>query len=149
MRFMKGSKKVFVDTSGWIEMMLKGELHYEAVSSYFISERKHGTRMFTSDYVLDEAYTRLLTNQNSLQYAKDLYRKVGQAVRGKTISLLFTDKVVFKKAWRYFVKFSEHELSFTDATIVAFMKDLKLDEVLTLDQEFKKVGFTIKPDLDK
>lgn len=148
MRFMKGSKRVFVDASGWIEMMLEGELYYEAVSSYFTSERKRGTRLFTSDYVLDEAYTRLLTQQKSLQLAEALYSKIGSATKANSLSLLFTDETTFTKAWRYFVKFAEHKLSFTDATIVAFAKDLKIDEILTLDQGFKKVGLTVKPQLD-
>ena len=56
-----------------------------------------------------------------------------------------SNEVFFNKAWNFFVKFSEHELSFTDATIYNFVKDLKIDEILTLDQGFKKIGLKVKP----
>lgn len=140
-------KKIFVDTSAWLEYILEDEVHHKRVLSYFIREIKAGSKIFTSDYVLDEAYTRLLTGQ-SLRTAQLLGNKVEEAEKLNKLLILWTDETVFTKAWEYFVKFAEHELSFTDATIYAFAKDLRIDEILTLDQGFKKVGLTVQPQID-
>mgnify|MGYP001576387733 CR=1 FL=1 len=139
-------KRIFVDTSAWIEHLLKKETYHKEVFDYLTKEVRSGSKFFTSDYVLDETYTRLLTNQ-SIKDAKNFKKYVKKAEIQKNLLVLWTDEVLFNKAWEYFEKFSEHKLSFTDATIYAFVKDLKIDEILTLDQGFKKVYLSVKPDL--
>lgn len=143
---MTDPKRIFVDTSAWIEHLLQKEIHHRRIYDYFIKEARLGSKFFTSDYVLDETYTRLLTNQ-SLQDAKNFRKYVKEAEVQRNLLVLFTDEVIFNKAWFFFEKFSEHGLSFTDATIYTFVKDLKIDEILTLDQGFKKVGVAVKPNL--
>lgn len=143
---MDEPKRIFIDTSAWIDFALRKEKYHRQVSDYITSEAKIGSKFFTSDYVLDETFTRLLTGQ-SLKSAQTLRTKVKTLEKEKQILVLWTDEVFFNKAWGYFKKFSEHKLSFTDTTIYTFVKDLKLDEVLTLDQGFKKVGLVTKPNL--
>lgn len=141
---MTNSKRIFVDTSAWIAFLLKDETHHSKVHAYFDKETKARSEFFTSDYVLDETYTRLLTNQ-SIYSAKKFKEKINDAKQLKRLTLLWTDKTVCDKAWEYFMKFSDHKLSFTDATIYTFVKNFKIDEVLTLDKGFKKVGLVTKP----
>jgi len=140
-------KSIFVDTSAWIEHILKKELHHKEVYNYLVKEVREGSKFYTSDYILDETYTRLLTNQ-SIKDAKNFKEHIKIAQEQNNLTLLFTNQVTFYKAWEYFEKFSEHKLSFTDATIITFVKDLKINEVLTLDQGFKNIGLTVKPDLN-
>lgn len=80
--------------------------------------------------------------------AKQFRSYIKKAVKQRNLLVLWTDEVLFEKAWDFFVKFAEHKLSFTDAEIIAFVKDLKLNEVLTLDKGFSKVGLSIRPELD-
>ncbi|MFV1916929.1 MAG: type II toxin-antitoxin system VapC family toxin [Patescibacteria group bacterium] len=141
---MDKPKRIFVDSSAWIGFTLKKEKYHKEVFDYLITEVKRGAKFFTSDYVLDETFTRLITGQ-SFRSAKVLKRKVKTLEREKQLLVLWTNEVIFNKSWKYFEKFSEHKLSFTDATIYTFVKDLKIDEVLTLDEGFKKVGLTVKP----
>lgn len=137
-------KRIFIDTSGWIELSLKGEIHHQIVTDYFLKEQKAGSKFFTCDYVLDETFTRLLTSQ-SFPAAKKFKLLVEKAGEVRQLLTLWTDTTLFKKAWSYFVKFHEHKLSFTDSLIVAIVKDFKLNEVLSLDQGFKKVGLNVRP----
>lgn len=137
-------KRIFIDTSGWIELALKGEIHHPPVTNYFLKEQKQGSKFFTCDYVLDETFTRLLAGQ-SFRTAKKFKAIIDEAEKSQRLLVLWTDVTLFKKAWAYFVKFAEHKLSFTDALIVTLVKDFKINEVLSLDQGFKKIGLTTKP----
>lgn len=137
-------KRIFVDSSGWIELQLRGEFHHERVKGYFQKELERGSKFVTSDYVLDESWTRLLTQQ-SLHSAKLLRSKTQQAEGQGKLMIVYTDETLFERSWSSFVKFADHQLSFTDATIVTIVRYLKIDEVLTLDEGFKKIGLTIRP----
>jgi len=141
---MDRPKRIFIDSSAWIDFVLNKEKYHKIIFDYLINEVKRGSKFFTSDYVLDETFTRLLTGQG-IKSAKILKDKVKSLEQEKQILVLWTNEVFFNKAWNFFVKFSEHELSFTDATIYNFVKDLKIDEILTLDQGFKKIGLKVKP----
>ena len=141
---MTDPKRIFVDTSAWIEHLLEKEIHHKKISDYLIKEVRAGSKFFTSDYVLDETFTRLVTNQSIID-AKNFKHYITEAERQRNLLVLFTDEVIFNKAWEIFIKFSEHKLSFTDASIVSYVRDLKIDEILTLDRGFKKVGLTTKP----
>lgn len=136
--------RVFIDTSGWIELILKGEVYHQPVLKYFHQELKAGSKLFTNDYVLVESWTRLITNQ-SFRSAKRLRQKTLEAQKQKQLLILHTDEILFQHAWSNFQKFREHRLSFTDAVIYTVVKELKIDEILSLDQGFKKVGLTVRP----
>jgi predicted nucleic acid-binding protein len=145
---MRLPKKIFIDSSGWISYLLKGEAYHQEVSNYITGEVKNGSEFFTSDYVLDETYTWLLMRQ-SLQVVRKFSQRIKKAEAQKNLLVVWVEKLIFAETWKYFVKFYEHKLSFTDATIIAFAKELKLDEILTLDRGFSKVGLTTKPLLRK
>lgn len=136
--------KVFIDTSAWVESLLDKEKYHQAVKDCFQKEIEKGSIFFTCDYVIDETFTRLITNQ-SFSLAEKFKKILENLEAKKEITVLWTDEVLFDKAWENFEKFSEHKLSFTDAVITTVVKDLKIDEILTLDKGFEKVGFTIKP----
>ena len=145
---MKTPKRIFIDTSGWIELILSGEKFHKEVTAYFTDELKKGSNLFTSDYVLDESFTRLLTNQ-SFHSAKTLREKTREAQKAGHLLIFWMDEVLFDKTWDFFEKFNDQNMSFTDASIAALMRNFKLDEILTLDQGFRNIGFTVKPSIIK
>lgn len=144
---MINARRIFVDTSGWIELLLRGELLHKQVVDYFEKEVRAGSKFFTNDYVLDETWTRLITQQ-SFSSANVLRDKTSDAQRNRQLVVLWTDETLFNKAWQNFRKFREHRFSFTDTVIATIVKDLKIDEILTLDGDFKKIGFVVKPLID-
>jgi len=143
---MDEPKRIFIDTSAWIDFTLANETFHKPIFDYLIAEVKKGSKFFTSDYVLDETFTRLLTGQ-SFKSAKIFRDKIKALVKERQLLILWTEEVRFDKSWALFEKFKEHLLSFTDATVVSYMRDLKIDEILTLDKGFRKVGLTTKPAL--
>jgi predicted nucleic acid-binding protein len=138
------SKRIFVDTSAWIEIILKGEKFSKKVADYFVSQLEVGSKFFTNDYVLDEAWTRLITQQ-SFSSAKALRIKTKQAEKLGKLAVIWTDEVLFNRAWETFAKFSDRKLSFTDSVIMTMVRDFRIDEIMTLDQGFKKAGLIIRP----
>lgn len=70
------TSRIFIDTSAWIEIILKNEIYHKQMAGYFLTANKKGAKFFTCDYVLDEAWTRLITNHSFLS-AKFLREKVG------------------------------------------------------------------------
>ena len=44
-----------------------------------------------------------------------------------------------------FVRYRDKDFSFTDCTSFAVMRQLRLTEVLTLDDHFSQMGFTVLP----
>ena len=144
---MKYITKVFVDTSTWVESVLDNEKYHQAVKDCFQKEIEKGSIFFTCDYVIDEAFTRLITNQSFSLVAK--FKKILENLESKgEIKILWTDKSLFDKAWIVFKNYQEHKFSFTDAVIATIVKDLKIDEILTLDGGFKKIGLVVKPLID-
>lgn len=138
------TNRIFVDTSAWLAYFIKGEQWHQETYDYFQHHIHRGCHFFSSDYVLDECYTRLITQQ-SFHHAQKFKQLVDSAARMATLLILFTDTTIFKKAWINFKKYQEHRLSFTDATITVYMQDFKLTEIMTLDQGFAKAGFTTSP----
>lgn len=141
---MTDSKRIFVDTSGWIELILRGERYHKEVSTYFLASLKIGAKFITSDYVLDESWTRLITTQ-SVTSARALRDKALGAERQGQLLISWMSETLFHKSWKTFLTYAEHTFSFTDATILTIVEELRIDEVLTLDQGFKKVRIVTRP----
>jgi len=63
-----------------------------------------------------------------------------RSVELEEIKVLDIDEVTFDKSLNSLLKFAEHKISLTDATSYTLFKDLQLDEIFTLDSDFKKIG---------
>lgn len=130
--------KVFIDTSAFMALILKGEsLHGEVVKQYQ-TYKQFRAQMITSDYILDELFTRCVYRSGGYG-AKLALSLINKAISNEELAVLEVDSQIFKKAEQIFLKFSDHKISFTDATTYVFIKDFKLDEVFTLDNDFKKM----------
>lgn len=137
-------KRIFIDSSAWIAFSLKGEPNHQEIFDYLTGEIRLKSKLFTSDYVLDETFTRLLNTQG-IKTVKNFKTLLSLAEKQNQLLVFWTDETLFTRSWSVFQKFAEHRLSFTDATIFTLVKDFKLNEVLSLDQGFKKVGLNVRP----
>lgn len=128
--------KIFIDTSVFVALLVENETDHEKVAKKYSHYRQHRALFITSDYILDELFTRLL------YYKLDIKRhieKLQDSISRKEIVVLHIDESVFDKSLNIFLKFSEHKISFTDAASYILYKDFSLDEVFTLDDDFKKM----------
>src|SRR3989344_5838122 len=129
--------KVFIDTSAFVALLVDKETDHKKVAKKYHDYRQKRVILFTSDYILDELFTRLLYYQQVdikkyIQKLKEFYFK------GKK-TVLRIDEALFEKGFEVFFKFSDHKVSFTDATSYVLLRDFSLDEIFTMDDDFKKM----------
>lgn len=134
--------RVFVDTSAFIALLVTSEQkHQQCVTKYQHYKQKNAI-FYTNNLVLSETYTRILYD-----LGKDACRKVIEKIQdlqdqGK-LKVFQVDKIISTQAEKFMIKFAEHKLSFTDVSIYSMVKEYKLDEIFTLDADFKKVGLPV------
>jgi hypothetical protein len=132
-------REVFVDTSAWIALSNKRDrLHDIAVKINKKLLQSDG-RYVTTNFILDETYTGLLTKVGH-SAAVDF----GERIRNtQVIQIVHITEDIEEEAWNLFKQYSDKEFSFTDCTSFIVMFQLNLTEAFTYDHHFEQMGFTI------
>jgi len=134
----------FVDASAWIAYFLYGEPQHDQVKELLVKIIKEGATISTSCDVIDETVTRLITSTN-LKLTKKFIEYIKEGIKIGALVEFFTDEQIQEEAFGLIVKFAEHQLSLTDSTSVVFFRRYKMKAIVTLDQDFVKVGIPTKP----
>jgi len=130
--------KVIIDTSVFIAFFVKKESYHQEVLNKHKDYQKQRVQFITSDYVLAELFTRLIYDFGKVATQKAA-EEITHSVENKSLSIIPINENIFKQAFEIMIKFSEHHISFTDATTYVLYKECKLDEIFTLDSDFKKM----------
>jgi predicted nucleic acid-binding protein len=130
--------RVFIDSSAFISLFDKRDQMHEEVMSKFQMYQQMGALFMISDYILDELYTWMIKRINQREVVKAI-TFMEKAEQNAEIKIVFIDSLFFKKAQGAFLNFSEHKISFTDAVSYVLCKEFKIDEIFTLDADFKKM----------
>lgn len=131
--------KIFVDTSAFVALFVTSERHHQRIVTKYQEYIEENSFFFTNYFVLAELYTRLLYYLDKSK-CKKVIERVRKLEEEGRLQIFEIDAVLFRRAEKAFLKFAEHKLSLTDATIYVCVKEFRLDEVFTLDSDFKKVG---------
>ena len=131
--------KYFVDTWGWIALVNKKEEKNDIVIKKFY-EIIGTDKLYTSDYILDETITNL-SNWIGFDKLKVFMENLDENIKSGDLNLLWVGKEIFYKAKEYRLTFNDKlEISFTDLTSMALMKQNKITEIITEDSHFEQVG---------
>lgn len=131
--------KVFVDASAWIARQIKRDKNNQLAKKHYEIYKKQRALFYTNEFVLTEVYTRLIYDVHLLA-AKNFHKCILSSIEKNQLVLIEIDPKDREEAWSYLQKFSDHKLSFTDATIIANFRTYKLDEIFTFDKGFKIYG---------
>ena len=130
--------KVFLDTSALIAYFIKQETHHVKVVTAYNLYRNSKAQFFTSNYVIDELLTWFSSHQTK-HFIQILLEAIGEMRANGEIKILHIDETLADKAILVLLKFFEHKISFTDATTCVLYKDFAIDEIFSLDRDFKRM----------
>ena len=111
---------VFVDTGIFVALH-NADDEFHSKSKDLVKQALKGDfgRIFTSDYVIDEAVTTALVRTKRHDLAVDLGRHIIDSPR---ITKLWIGEDSFNQAWEKFKVFKDKALSFTDCTSIALIE---------------------------
>lgn len=133
--------KIFIDTSAFIAHLIKQEIDHDEVLAKYNLYRNQKAIFLTSNYVIDELLTWFVSHQNKISTQK-LVNFLEKLTQSKELRVLYIDQTTDSRAQAILLKFFEHKISFTDATTYVLYKDFKIDEIFTLDRNFKRMRLT-------
>jgi len=134
-------KKVFVDTGAFLALANPADRHHDAAVRCFGVLKASGTLFITTNFVLDETYTRL-QRKAGLRVAIT----VGERIRADRKLKIFTVEGTLEKlAWEIFKHDQGHSFSYTDCTSFALMRRRKIAEAFAFDADFASFGWIVHP----
>ena len=125
---------VFVDTGIFVALHNADDT-FHLRSKELVRQALNGDfgRIYTSDYVIDEAVTTALVRTKKHDLAQDLGSHIISSAR---ITKIFVNEEIFQYAWKKFVTLKDKALSFTDCTSLAIMETKKIKQILSFDSDF-------------
>ncbi|MBI3922639.1 MAG: PIN domain-containing protein [Armatimonadetes bacterium] len=139
-----GVRKVFVDTSGWYAIASADDRYQDIALLCYRELIEEGAHLVTSDYVLDEALTRLRYDFGH-RVAVSFWEQIEQARLKNLLTLLRVDEEVWQTALDLFRRYDDQRFSFTDCTSFALTQARGLQEVFAFDEHFRIFGLIMNP----
>ena len=125
---------IFVDTGIFVALNNSIDVHHSRSKELFKQALKGDFgRIFTSDYVIDEAVTAALVRTKRLDLAVDLGTYIIESPR---ITKLWIGQDSFKLSWEKFKLHKEKHLSFTDCSSIALMETRAIKQIMSFDCGF-------------
>jgi predicted nucleic acid-binding protein len=90
-------------------------------------------RIYTSDYIIDEAVTTALVRTRRHDLTVDVGKYIIESPR---ITKLWTNREIFESAWQKFKALKDKPLSFTDCTTLAHIQKNQIKKILSFDSGF-------------
>lgn len=129
---------IFVDTSGFYAMLVRGDDRHAAAQRVLREARRRQRGFVTTDYVLDETAT-LLKSRGFAHLLGPWFAKLDTS---RACRIEWTDPERFHETRAFFLKHADQAWSFTDCLSFRVMKELRIVEALTKDAHFGQAGFT-------
>jgi predicted nucleic acid-binding protein len=126
---------ILVDSGAFLARYLaKDAYHKRAVATW---RKIAGSPLFTSNHVLDETFT-LLGRRAGYAFAAERAENI---YASRALEILYRTRDDECEAIRWFRRFSDQNVSFTDCVSFALMKRLRIPTVFTFDHHFVLAGF--------
>ena len=128
---------IFVDTGAFVALMRQKDRHHEAARNFMVDP----PALVTSDYVVDETVTLLLT-----RVSRDAAERFLGGIRSsRLLRLEMVGKEGFNEAATLFLHYRDKEWSFTDCTSFTIAKRLGIKDVFGVDHHFEQMGLRRVP----
>lgn len=138
---------LLIDTGVFVAVQNERDEHHDAANRAMTAalSGEYGT-LYTNDYVYDEAVTLTRMRTGSHREACVIGNRIaGRGSFSEKIELLFVTDDQFEQTVRAFERYDDHELSFTDSSLIALADDRGIDAVLSFDDDFDGLVDRIDP----
>ncbi len=131
---------LLIDTSALIAARnAEDKNHKRAVDTMVPVLKGEYGKVFTSDYIFDEAVTLAYMRTGSKRFSRD----IGTFAKARPITMRFIEPMDFDRAWELYNQYEDKHFSFTDSTNIALMERLDIEAIFTFDSEFKGIANVI------
>jgi len=135
------SRLVLVDTSAWIALFLDDDEWHGAATTVFEALKRDGRLLVTTSDIFDETATALRRWSGHKAAVR-----VGRQLRlSRLTQIVSVTDPARERAWTRFEKTADPPVSLTDCTSMVVMDDLKVREVFTFDDDFRRAGYQPLP----
>jgi len=131
-------QSVFVDTGAWYAAMVRKDRDHEAAKQFL---KNNTFPLITSDYVMDETVTLLLSRVGH-SYAVNF---LDMLQTSRKIQLIYLTPTQISTTAILFRERADKEWSFTDCSSFVLMQEYQIQIAFTFDEHFKQAGFQVKP----
>ena len=133
--------KIFADTGAWIGLLVASDVNHGKARSAFSRFLAEHALVVTSNYVIDETVT-WLRYHVSHKAAVAFRETLTEARAAHGLHVEWVSERIEGEAWDIFLKYADHELSFTDCTSAVIARELGL-VVWAYDRDFATLGFQL------
>lgn len=121
----------FIDSGVWIASFNKRDEHHEQGKAIIQAvTQKRLRNSIISDYIFDEVVTYIRKKIGSVESVET----ANSLLDSPNVKLVFIDDTIFQASYHIFQKYEM--LSFTDATTIVIMKNLKMKDLFSFDAGF-------------
>jgi hypothetical protein len=92
-------------------------------------------KIYTSNFVYDETMTLVAVKTGKKEIARD----ISDVMLSPRVEMVIVDKIILEDGQKLFFKYFNRGLSFTDATTIAVMNKLEIENIITFDRHFKGI----------
>ena len=132
---------IFIDTGAFVARYIERDQYHKQAVDYWNQIIRKRLPCCTSNFVLDETFTllgRMAGNHFAANRARNIYAS-------DSLPILRPDTSVEIKALKFFTKYADKEISFTDCVSFVLMKKERIKKVFSFDAHFSQAGFTVVP----
>ena len=131
--------KVFVDTSGWVALFVENDENHLKATIIFEKMKHLKMHIYTSDYVIDETITTILSRGN---HSMSIF--AGEVLfTSSLINRVFVVPHYFQPTWEFYKKCKDKTFNFTDVSCFLIMKELNIQKAFSFDREFTQAGIEL------
>lgn len=132
---------LFIDSSAWIALADKDDLHHKEAASSYPSFFKNYKTLVTSNLVIAETYIVLLKELGH-KAAIEFLERIKASPR---ILKICSNENIETEAEGILVKYTDQDFSYADTVSFVIMKRQKIRKAFCFDKHFLTAGFTNIP----
>ncbi|GEM_PF-393551 len=126
-------ENIFMDTSALIALLNSRDQNHQKITS-FLQDRKQSLNSVTTNLVLSELIS-FFSRHGSLKSVLEFQKKM---LGDSQFKIIWADKALHQSASQMIEKYSDQQISFTDALSFAVMKKERISQALVFDDDFIK-----------